>query len=215
MKQRLFHPYTGEDLGYALPAGYRFTQWLLVLHDNLLLGTTGVTINGLGAFCFVLLSATGAVIWWPGIRSWRRSLTVDTRANWKRLNWSLHSALGFWFVGFILMWGISGIYLSFSGSFMDLAEFLEPSENYEPDARVSDRIMYWLAYAHFGRFGGRIPGCGSTCDSTLKVVWAVFGLVPPLMFVTGALIWWNRVIRPGARRSQNAVAQGGLQSARE
>jgi len=34
------------------------------------------------------------------------------------------------------------------------------------------------------------------------VIWAVFGLVPPLMFVTGALMWWNRVIRPAARKSE-------------
>ena len=28
------------------------------------------------------------------------------------------------------------------------------------------------------------------------MIWAVVALVPPVMFVTGALIWWKRVVRP-------------------
>jgi hypothetical protein len=54
--------------------------------------------------------------------------------------------------------------------------------------------MYWLAYLHFGRFGGRLPGCGPVCNATLKAVWAILGLMPPVMFLTGALMWWNRVL---------------------
>ena len=32
--QWLFDPYTGEDLGNAMPLGWRMTTWLLDLHDN-------------------------------------------------------------------------------------------------------------------------------------------------------------------------------------
>jgi len=205
MKRRLLHPFTGEDLGDPVPAGFRFTAWLLDLHDNLLSGETGRRINGVGALFVTLLCLTGAIIWWPGIKSWRRSLTLEHRANWKRLNWSLHSALGFWFFAFIFLWGITGMYLSFPQVFAAGFDFLEPFDASNPVERVVDRIQYWLAYLHFGRLGGRgIPGCGrGLCDSTTKVIWAVFGLVPPLMFVTGALMWWNRVIRP-ARRTESA-----------
>ena len=28
-----------------------------------------------------------------------------------------------------------------------------------------------------------------------KVIWALFGLAPAAMFVTGTIMWWNRVIR--------------------
>jgi len=204
MKRRLLHPFTGEDLGDPVPAGFRFTAWLLDLHDNLLSGETGRRINGIGALFVTLLCLTGAIIWWPGIKSWRRSLTLEHRANWKRLNWSLHSALGFWFFAFILLWGITGMYLSFPQVFAAGFDFLEPFDESTPVERVVDRIQYWLAYLHFGRLGGRgIPGCGrGLCDSTTKVIWAAFGLVPPLMFVTGALMWWNRVIRP-ARRTES------------
>jgi uncharacterized iron-regulated membrane protein len=28
-----------------------------------------------------------------------------------------------------------------------------------------------------------------------KLTWAVFGLAPAFMFVTGVMMWWNRVVR--------------------
>jgi uncharacterized iron-regulated membrane protein len=206
--RRIFHPFTGEDLGDPLPLGFRATAWLLDLHDNLLSGETGRRVNGIGALALVLLSTTGAVIWWPGIRTWRRSLGVDFRANWKRLNWSLHSALGLWFFVFLLMWGTTGAYLSFPQGFAAVFDYLEPLDEANPVERIGDRIQYWLAFLHFGRLGGRgIPGCGrGLCDSMTKAIWAAIGLVPPVMFVTGAVMWWNRVIRPAARRSADTRA---------
>lgn len=49
---------------------------LVDLHANLLTGETGRFINGLGALCLTPLCLTGAAIWWPGIKHWRRSLKV-------------------------------------------------------------------------------------------------------------------------------------------
>ena len=47
-KRRLFDPYTGRDLGEAMPIGLSLALGLLELHDNLLGGTTGRTVNGVG-----------------------------------------------------------------------------------------------------------------------------------------------------------------------
>lgn len=195
--RRLFHPFTGEDLGNPLPPGYRVSAWLLDLHDNLLNGETGRRVNGLGALFLIVLSLTGAVIWWPGTGKWRRSLIFDLRSNWKRLTWSLHSAFGFWFFVFVGMWGITGAYLSFPQLFGAVFDLIEPFDESNPAERVVDRIQYWLAYLHFGRLGGRgIPGCGrGLCNSLTKITWAVIGVVPLLMFVTGVVMWWNRVVR--------------------
>lgn len=200
-QHRLLHPFTGEDLGPTLPVGFRFTAWLRDLHDNLLGGKPGRRINGFGALLLILLGVTGAALWWPGSRSWQRSLVVDFRANWKRLNWSLHSALGFWFLGFVLLWGVTGAYLSLPDESSRFFDYLEPFRDGSTDERVVDRIQYWLAYLHFGRLGGRgIPGCGrGLCDSVTKGIWAAAGLVPPVLFVTGALMWWNRLLRPRMR----------------
>jgi len=45
--------------------------------------------------------------------------------------------------------------------------------------------------AHTGNFGGW----------PVKVLWSVLGLVPALLFVTGALMWWTRVVRKKLGRS--------------
>jgi uncharacterized iron-regulated membrane protein len=95
------------------------------------------------------------------------------------------------------------MYLSFPEAFAAGFDFIEPFHESNPVERGVDNIQYWLAYLHFGRLGGRgIPGCGrGLCDATTKAIWAVLGLVPPVLFGTGALMWWNRVIGPTARRS--------------
>ena len=184
----------GRNLGDSA-----FIAWLLDLHDNLLAGETGRAVNGVGAILLLVLAVTGLVIWWPGIRNWRRSLFVDRRLSWKRLNWNLHSALGVWFLLFVLLWGVTGTYLSFPSAFYAFFEYLEPIDSASNVERVSDEVLYWLAYGHFGRFNRRLPGCGAGCDLTLKAVWAGVALVPPAMFITGGIMWWNRVVRRGRR----------------
>jgi uncharacterized iron-regulated membrane protein len=192
---RLFDPYTGRDLGNAVPLGYRVTSWLLDLHDNLLFGMAGRHVNGIGSTTLILLALTGSIIWWPGIRNWRRSLKIETRANWRRVTWSLHSALGFWFFVFVLMWGVTGTYLAYPAPFQAVFEHFVPFDETREAATFTDYLQYWLAYLHFGRFGGRFAGCGPVCDQVLKATWALFGLVPAVLFATGAVMWWNRVLR--------------------
>ena len=194
-RERLFDPYTGRDLGNSIEWGIRAASWLLDLHDNLLFGPTGRLVNGAAALCLILIACTGMVIWWPGIQAWRRSLMLHRHVSWTRLNWDLHSAMGFWTVGFVLLFAITGTYLSDPDPFQAVLDYFEPPTDGNLGTRAGDSITYWLAYAHFGRFGGRLPGCGrGMCNSTFKAVWAVFGLVPAAMFVTGAVMWWNRVL---------------------
>ena len=51
------------------------------LHKNWLAGSGGLTVNAVGAMTLLVLSVSGAVIWWPGRRHWRRSLTIEWRAH--------------------------------------------------------------------------------------------------------------------------------------
>ena len=189
-----------------MPLGFRATGWLLDFHDNLLSGETGRRTNGVLAALVIVLSVTGIIIWWPGTHRWRRSLLIDRRANWKQLNWSVHSSLGIWFAAFVLMWGVTGLYLSYPQPFNAAIDYVEPYDELNPVERTGDRVLYWLAYSHFGRFGGRIPGCvrGGTCDAVLKAVWSAAGVVPVVMFVTGAIMWWNRP-RPEKRKRITAL----------
>jgi uncharacterized iron-regulated membrane protein len=188
-RQRFFHPYTGEDLGESVPFQIHVMAWLLEAHINLLYGENGRIVNGVGSIILTILCITGAIIWWPGSKSWRRSLTVALQSNWRRLNWDLHSAIGFWTFLVVLMFAVSGIYLVFPDPFTAVidpgaltTEF--DSANFTEE-RFGNEVLRWLARLHFGRFAGW----------EIKAIWVVLGLVPPVLFVTGALMWWNRVIR--------------------
>jgi uncharacterized iron-regulated membrane protein len=186
----------GADLRQSVPLGFRAVSKLLELHDDLLAGPTGRTINGIGALLVVVLTLTGLVVWWPGIKTWKRSVLVHKGVGWRRFVWDLHSMVGFWAFGFILLFGLSGIYLGNPDLFQDFADRLRPSLG-SGGSRFMDEGLYWLAYLHFGRINGiGIPCTGpGLCDWATKFVWAVFGLAPAVMFVTGALMWWNRVVR--------------------
>jgi len=195
--QRLFNPYTGADLGDSIRTSFRFVLWLVDLHDNLLMGQTGRLINAAGGILTALLGLTGTIIWWPGIDTWRRSLSFRWKTNPKGFNWALHSALGFWTMALFVMWAVSGIYLSVPNQFDALVDFLEPLKPSGRNLRFGDQVLFWLAQAHFGRFAG-IP---------VKIVWTVLGLTPAALFVTGALMWWKRVLKPWLGRKEVLPAQ--------
>jgi len=134
----------------------------------------------------LLLVLTGAVIWWPGTDTWRRSLSFRWKTNPKGFNWTLHSALGFWTLAFSFMWALTGIYLSIPSRFNAVVDFLEPLHASSKKLRFGDLVLSWLAQAHFGRFAG----------IGVKIIWTVVGLAPAVLFVTGMLMWWKRVLKP-------------------
>ena len=202
LRVRLFDPYTGQDLGDSVPLGIWLVFKLMELHDDLLGGSTGRMINGVGALLVIVLGCTGFVVWWPGIKTWRRSLTVHRNVGWQRFTWDLHSMIGFWSFGFILLFAVSGAYLGNPQPFQDFADRLEPPTDANAGTRIVDQVIYWLPYLHFGRINGiGIPCSGpGLCDWTTKLIWAVFGLAPAGMFVTGVVMWWNRVVRKKLRK---------------
>ena len=179
------------------PAGFRLASKLLELHDDLLAGETGRRINGVLALLVIVIAVTGIVVWWPGIKTWRRSLAVHGNVGWQHFTWDAHSMIGFWTCGFILLFGLSGAYLGNPQPFQDLADRLQPPTDVNEGTRLVDQALYWLAYLHFGRINGiGIPCRGpGLCDQMTKLTWAVFGLAPAFMFVTGVMMWWNRVVR--------------------
>lgn len=54
----------------------------------------------------------------------------------------------------------------------------------ERGTSAGDLLMVWLFPLHAGWFGG----------IGVKVLWALLGLSFPLLFVSGAVMWWNRVL---------------------
>lgn len=174
---------------------------LIELHADLLAGSNGRKVNGIGALAVLLSAITGLLIWWPGIKNWRYSLILRRGCGWRVFNWDLHGVIGFWGFGFSVVFAVSGLYLCFPEGFHALADRLDPPAEGSFGVRFVDNLLSWLAYSHFGRINGIGISCSGPgiCDQTIKAIWAVFGLAPAAMFVTGAIMWWDRVLRPWRR----------------
>jgi uncharacterized iron-regulated membrane protein len=184
-QERLFNPYTGADIGPALPAKVKALDWVSELHDELLFEERGRVVNAIGSSLVTLLAFTGLIVWWPGVRNWRRSLIVKRKSSWIRFNWDLHSALGFWTFLLLAMWGLTGIYLAYPEPFAAYVDRISP-----PDAilgqRPGDIVLATAARLHFGRF---------RTAPVWQALWVPLGLAPAAMFVTGFIMWWNRVLK--------------------
>jgi uncharacterized iron-regulated membrane protein len=257
----LVDPITGRLLG-ELPdkSPVRVVQ---DLHFDLLGGRTGRIVNGIGAVCLALMAITGLVI-----STWRRALTVDFKRSWRRINFDLHSAVGFWAGALVLMWAVTGIYFVWPQAFRSFVDsvspisvnrpptsaapegasaapwraLLEKAQTWAPGQHVArvvvpssdtaaflvmfsevqptpagsprltsvyldqysgaflqesqvtgrsvgDIVMAWVAPLHVGNFGG----------NGVRAAWLVLGLTPPLLFVSGFIMWWTRVVRPRRR----------------
>jgi uncharacterized iron-regulated membrane protein len=200
-KERLFNPYTGADLGDYITQGERSLLWMVRLHDDLLLERpNGPWWNGVLSLVFTAIVLTGVVVWWPGVSRWKRSLGVKVTAGGRRFTWDLHSALGFWLFFFMTMWGISGWYLGMPEPLTNLVELISDPEGPYGE-RPGDIALEWLPRLHFGRW--RDPDWGPW----LKALWAIVGVVPAVMFVTGLLMWWNRVVRKRRSAPEVVVAE--------
>jgi uncharacterized iron-regulated membrane protein len=180
----------------------RAVTWLMEVHEDFLLGRPGEIINGSAAAALLLIIASGLVLWWPGVGRWQRALRIRTHVGWRRLVWDLHGMLGVWTFAASFIFALSGIYLCFPESFHAFADWLQPGNASNAGERLVDWLLYWLAFLHFGRINGIGIFCDGAglCDQAVKATWALFGLAPAAMFVTGAVMWWNRVLRRSLAR---------------
>ena len=180
--ERLFDPYAARDLGLTYPPITEAIEWVVDLHDNLLTGTTGRAVNGVGALLFLALAITGAVVWWPGVNRVGHSLVPGKPAKSARFARRLHIALGIWMLALILMWAVTAVYFSFPDPFERVVDYFDDDLT---DFERPDAVVRTLVNLHFGRAWG-MP---------VKLAWVALGLVPAVLFVTGGITWWARVVR--------------------
>jgi uncharacterized iron-regulated membrane protein len=233
----------GQVLGMIQP---NWVDWMVDLHRNLLVRTTGRSIvGGFGAVLFVL-SATGLLMWLRGARNWRSWITIR-RGSTIRFNFELHRAAGLWSYAFLALISFTGFELAYPSVFgkpmshaprpvaqakLSLDEYvrigraamrdgvpmelrlpepnkkgaidlrlyragdLAPSGNHvylDPatgavlaidrivDRPLHDRFIAAMSPLHYAQFGGM----------TVKIAWALFGLAPLLLFISGLLAWWR------------------------
>lgn len=70
------------------------TEWLFMLHDQLLAGPIGETLIGLEGFGLLFMAITGPLIWWPARGRFRQGFRVRLDGS-HDLRWrTLHRAVG-------------------------------------------------------------------------------------------------------------------------
>jgi uncharacterized iron-regulated membrane protein len=132
-------PATGDILG-PVP---RRAAWLTLvgrMHETLLIRGRGRVWNGVGAAFLLFLAGTGLLNWWPGIRNWRRALKVNVRLGWRRINFDLHSAAGFWTLLLLSMWAVSGVYFAWPENVFRLVNSWSPIVSARPPAVTATPI---------------------------------------------------------------------------
>jgi uncharacterized iron-regulated membrane protein len=181
--ERLFDPYAVRDLGDTFPPTLRTVEWLVDLHDNLLAGEMGRLLNGIGGIFFTVLIVTGAWLWWPGAGNVLRGLRIGRPQASRRFIWQLHSVLGILSFALLFIWAITAIYFAFPAPFEGTIDYFDDDLN--DLERPGEWVVVELIKLHFGRFGGL----------GVRFLWLALGLVPTVLFVTGFILWWTRVVR--------------------
>src|SRR5579883_756365 len=82
-------PYTGVIKGTR--NNKFFTQTVHQLHIRMLMGDTGSRILGVAGLILIFLTISGLYLWWP-----LKRVTVARKKSWRRFNFDLHHALGFY-----------------------------------------------------------------------------------------------------------------------
>jgi uncharacterized iron-regulated membrane protein len=241
-----------------------FVETMLALHTDLVLGAGGAVAVGVGGALLFVMAIIGLVLWWPGIRSWKRALRINWRSRWTGITFDLHRTFGFWCFLLVAMWGITGAYFIFPkpvhhaiktfspmpsleqipsdwrqgdailpvDDFINQAQRMYPMDKLAylfmgvdrphgevqvymspqpsvPMEQLEDEVVFqpasgavllntssarWTAgerfslglySVHFGDFGGLL----------LQIAWALLGLVPAVLVITGYAMWWNRTLK--------------------
>lgn len=106
-------PYSGKLLG-TIDQEKEFLAVVLKIHRTLCLGDTGKIITGTSALIFVMMLISGIILWWPRNKALlKQKFSIKRNAHWKKLNYDLHSVLGFYAAWIIIFTALTGIIWSF------------------------------------------------------------------------------------------------------
>jgi uncharacterized iron-regulated membrane protein len=172
VRRRLFHPYSGADMGDAQPVSLRTLALLRNAHVDLLTGSTGRAVHGSGAIALIVLSLSGAGIWWAGKNRRRRQ---GSNSKWR--TWKFHSTAGVWTFVFAMIWGTTGVCFAFPSILQAMSG----------SSTVGEQAFRWLYIIHSGAAGGW----------STRMIWVVSGLATTFLAITGMMMWWKRVSKSG------------------
>lgn len=134
------NPYTAQVIGYR-DMKSDFFNWILDMHRRLKMGKTGNEIIKWNVLIFFIMCVTGLIIWWPKQRRFfKQAATIKFRTkNMKRLNWDLHSVLGFYALAVLFIISLTGIFWMFDWA-KDSVRFVTQSKEVKQKKAESDPV---------------------------------------------------------------------------
>ena len=176
----------------------------------------GNAIGG-GLTALLCLNGFGSVV--AGRRELATQPGMRRGVGWKRMNWELHSAVGFWSFAIVFMWGTTGFYFVYPQPFRATIEVFTPinppraaaqprklpqasTHGTGPRRRrrpltLGGKILRDFSSLHYGNFGGW----------PLKALYVLLGFVPVVLLGSALMMWWNRVLAPAFRRVTSSQQQ--------
>ncbi|WP_431217248.1 PepSY-associated TM helix domain-containing protein [Puia sp. P3] len=120
-------PYTSGIIGVQRQTR-DFYSVVLDLHTHLLMGDFGNAIIKANVLIFFIMCVSGLILWWPKQkRFFKQAVRINFRTkNWKRLNWDLHSVLGFYALIVLFIVSLTGMFMVYD-SVKQLAGFVTHS----------------------------------------------------------------------------------------
>jgi uncharacterized iron-regulated membrane protein len=110
-----FDAASGRELGPRREI--RWIDWVVDLHQNLLMGKTGRSLTGIIGFALLFSAITGLLAWLAGPREWKRGFVLPSGGPWRRTNYELHRWAGLWANLLLLAVSSTGIVLAYPDSF--------------------------------------------------------------------------------------------------
>ena len=171
-------PYTSTIIGVQ-KANRDFYSIVLDYHTHLLMGEVGNAIIKVNVLIFFIMCISGLILWWPKQRKFfKQAATINFKTkNWKRLNWDLHSVLGFYALIVLFVISLTGMFMLYD-SVKQFAGFIThspvpPKEEKIKSVRGEVKQKYTMdkAYAYMAAL---YPGATETfitppADSTASI----------------------------------------------
>ena len=106
-------PYTGRVVEFYSYADSFFST-VEDMHRRLLGTDIGKLIMGTSTLLFLFIMITGVILWWPKTKAMlKQHSSIKWKANWKRLAYDFHHALGIYTVIFLFIFAFTALAWSF------------------------------------------------------------------------------------------------------
>ena len=171
-------PYTSTIIGVQ-KQNRDFFSVVLDLHTHLLMGDVGNAIIKVNVLIFFILCVSGLILWWPKQKKFfKQAVRINFRAkSWRRLNWDLHTVLGFYALLVLLVISLTGMFMLYD-SVKQFAGFIThspvpPKEEKIKSVRGETKQKYGVDKA-YGYMAALYPGATETfitppADSTASI----------------------------------------------